>query len=61
MQFLWNVSLEAKDDVVSRDAMTYLLKVSYTALAPKLKKDCSKLHSTFTEHCQDLLQVAVSR
>ncbi|CAH1774066.1 unnamed protein product [Owenia fusiformis] len=59
IDYLWEVCLNTSDTEIAWMAIKLLLKMSYTELNAKLKKDPVGLHKKFTKECYSRLEAAM--
>ena len=57
--FLWNLLTECRDETIANDATEYLLKLCFTCISPKLRKDMNTMHRRFIDQCSKQLKAAV--
>ena len=57
--FLWNLLTECRDEKIANDATEYLLKLCFTCISPKLRKDMNAMHRRFIDQCSHQLKAAV--
>ncbi|XP_064607447.1 ubiquitin carboxyl-terminal hydrolase 24-like isoform X2 [Liolophura sinensis] len=59
LEYLWEVCLNTSDETIAELAITLLLNMSYSGLAPRLKKDPPVLHKKFINECYNRLESAL--
>ena len=57
--FLWNLLRECRDETIANDATEYLLRLCFTCISPKLRKDMNAMHRRFIDQCSQQLKAAV--
>ena len=57
--YIWKLVTECNDDTVADDITEYLLKISYSDISAKLKKDARQLHQRFIDRCYHQLKAVI--
>ncbi|XP_020894443.2 ubiquitin carboxyl-terminal hydrolase 24, partial [Exaiptasia diaphana] len=60
LDYLWRIVLEVPSEEIAMLAIRLLLKLSYTWLSPKLKKDSLNIHKKFILECYKRLEHIMS-
>ncbi|XP_071800380.1 ubiquitin carboxyl-terminal hydrolase 24-like isoform X2 [Asterias amurensis] len=58
LDFMWQIALETTSEEIADQAIRHLMKMCYTNLSPKLKKDPVALHKSFIAECYRRLELA---
>ncbi|XP_063403289.1 ubiquitin carboxyl-terminal hydrolase 24-like [Mytilus trossulus] len=59
LDYLWDICLNTSDENIANISIQLLMTVSYTNLAPRLKKDAVSLHKKFITECYNRLENAM--
>lgn len=57
--YFWQLALESPNEDLAKEAMIYILNISYLHLTPRLKKDPAALHKKFINECYKRLEAQV--
>lgn len=59
MEYLWTLVTDCPHENIAKDAIEYLLKLSYLSVTNKLKKEAAFLHKKFIAKCYEQLEAVI--
>ncbi len=59
--FLWQLMTDCENEGIASDATEYLLRLCFTCISGKMRKDMNDMHRKFIERCSSQMKTAVSK